>query len=77
MQMATAWSELNLANTVGYRRRMPCEVGFAIEPWGNGGRTWTWSHQWGKDGRCLNCRKTVKQVLEPKPITLHEALKGN
>ncbi len=56
----------NLANTVGPRRRMPCEVGWAIDPYANGGRTWTWCHQWGKDGRCLHCRKTVKQILEPR-----------
>ncbi len=49
----------------GSMRRANCEVGWAIDPYANGGRTWTWCHQWGTDGCCLHCHKTVKQILVP------------
>ncbi len=44
-------------------------------------------HEWPKiqpdvkgkkrDIRCIHCKKTLKEIMEPKPISLHEALKGN
>ena len=54
-----------------------CEVGWAIDPYANGGRTWTDCHQWPRllhsnfkrEGRCLNCGKTLAEVrvrINPK-----------
>lgn len=48
-----------------------CTVGYAIAPYANGGRSWTWSHQW-HDGRCRHCRKTVRQVLVPEAAKRRE-----
>lgn len=72
----------NLAMTVHkiYRRRLPCEVGHAIDPYQNGGNKWTWSHRWvagpagrrrtdGRHstplGRCQDCGKTPREILDP------------
>ncbi len=74
------WDPHNLtSHTIESRARymtLHCEVGWAIQPWANGGRTWTWCHQWpaGKgnakrEGCCLNCGKTLKEVrvrINPK-----------
>lgn len=68
-------SDTVYAKTAGRRRR--CTVGRPIIPWQNGGRTWTFDHTWKGGARCLNCGKTVAEIREPRPITLHQALKGN
>lgn len=74
---------INLCPTVEARTvymTLPCEVGNAIEPYGNGGRTWAYSHKWVKNrdageanplrlGNCLNCCKTLKEIrvrINPK-----------
>lgn len=68
----------NLCATVENRPRyetLKCTVGYAIDPYANGGRTWTDSHQWtdrrgGLDGgTCIHCGKTLKEVrvrINPK-----------
>lgn len=75
-----AWDPHNLVrHTVEARVRyetQPCEVGWAIDAYANGGRTWTYCHQWPRgegnfkrEGRCLNCDKTLKEVrvrINPK-----------
>jgi hypothetical protein len=68
----------NLCATVEVRARyetLRCTVGHAIQPWANGGRTWTMSHQWTDSrgglggGTCIHCGKTLKEVrvrINPK-----------
>jgi hypothetical protein len=46
-------------------RRAECEIGFEIDAYANGGRTWAWSHRWRERGHCINCGKTVAQILVP------------
>lgn len=69
---------LNLCPTVENRPRyetLRCTVGYAIDPYANGGRRWTWSHQWTdrraglEGGSCIHCGKTLKEVrvrINPK-----------
>lgn len=82
----------NLAPTIHgvARHRLPCTVGFAIDPWANGGRKWTWCHQWVAStkrpvgeyqptlGRCVNCHKTLAETLyPPKPPKAEKQRKTN
>jgi len=71
------YDHTNLANTVYARtvyETLRCEVGWAIDPYGNGGRTWSDCHRWEKGERntggcCINCGKTLKEVrvrINPK-----------
>lgn len=69
------WSQRNLADTVPAKardlRRSRCKVGHAIDPCGNGGRTWAMHHTWKRreglaSSRCLNCSLTLKQILRPR-----------
>lgn len=61
----------NLCATVENRSRyetLKCSVGYAIDPYANGGRTWTNSHQWTDHkgglggGSCIHCGKMLKEV---------------
>lgn len=65
-----AWDQRNLCPTVRAHVRGPlvrqwCVIGHAIQPWANGGRTWAWDHRWA-DGHCLDCHKTVEDILVPE-----------
>lgn len=73
------WDERNLANTVhAYRRTLPCAVARPQKyPPHFDPRATTNYHEWRGGDRCVWCHKTRAQVREPKPITLHQALKGN
>jgi hypothetical protein len=52
------------AHTRGHLHRQWCVIGHAINPYGNGGRTWAHDHRWA-DGHCLDCHKTVEDILVP------------
>ncbi len=66
------WDHRNLADTVRPRTQyvtLPCKIGWAIDAYANGGRTWTWCHQWPRgdgnakrEGRSLHCGKTLADV---------------
>ncbi len=86
--MATHWNQTNLAVTVHATpagRRTRCTVWrkkkylphfvLAGEPHEREDAETNY-HEW-EGGRCVHCKKTVEEITEPKPISLHEALKGN
>lgn len=73
-----SWDERNLcitkrAHVRGSLVRQWCTVGHAINPLANGGRARAWDHRW-QDGHCLDCHKTVEDVLVPEAEKMRATL---